>query len=119
MKRLFASLVLGAAVLSQAQTDGSIHVKSFPGNNVGDMVAAAQQTCSSNVTVPCYLILDASLAAYAPGTIPSLCAQCVLVDYRSPAAAPVHGVGVTYASTLAVLKTSAGAQAGARESYSG
>ena len=33
---------------------------------------------------PCILVIDASFAGFAPGTMPTLCAQCSLADYRTP-----------------------------------
>ena len=79
-------IILSAALVLcfhlQAQSDNSIHVKSFPGLTVGQKVAAAQLTCNS-ASVPCVLILDASLAAFPGGTMPTLCAECSLLDYRS------------------------------------
>jgi hypothetical protein len=67
------------------QSDSMIHVKEFPGDTVGAKVAAAQLTCNPDTAIPCILVIDASLAAAATGTMPALCAQCTLLDYRNPA----------------------------------
>jgi hypothetical protein len=83
--RVFLILVSALAVASYlgAQTsDNMVWVKTFKGSTVGAKIAAAQLTCSSNAAIPCYVVVDASLAAAAPGVVPPLCAQCVLVDYR-------------------------------------
>src|SRR6185437_15004514 len=85
MKGFKAFLIAGAmlaGVLAFGQTDSTIHVKTFPGVTVGQKVAAAQKTCVS-APVPCFLVIDPSLAAAPSGTMPALCGNCQLVDYRS------------------------------------
>lgn len=79
-----------------AQTDAMVHVKAFPGVTVGDKVTAAQATCPAAPS-PCYLILDASLAAYAPGTMPTLVSNAQIVDFRTqwPGGSPVANAPVT------------------------
>jgi hypothetical protein len=66
-------------------TDSTVYVKAFnyPGATVGQMVAKAQSTCNPNTSIICILVIDPSLAVDAPGTMPTLCSQCVLVDYRT------------------------------------
>lgn len=63
------------------QSDNMVHVKSFPGNDVGTKVTNAMATCPAQG--PCILVIDASLAGFASGTMPTLCANCSLADYRS------------------------------------
>lgn len=67
--------------IARCQSDSMIHVKSFPGLTVADKVSAAQQTCPA-APVPCILVIDASLNAAAPGTMPALCSNCSLWDFR-------------------------------------
>lgn len=85
MKRLAAVCLLFGSLLfcvaARAQSDSMIHVNQFPGVTVGDKVAAAMPHCPA-APVPCILVIDASLAAAAPGTIPTLCDTCSLLDYR-------------------------------------
>ena len=47
MKKLAAILMIGVlhAVFAGAQTDSSVHVKAFPGNDVGTKIANAMLTC--------------------------------------------------------------------------
>jgi hypothetical protein len=92
MKRIAVIvLLILASLLAIAQTDNTIYVKQFPGPDVGSKVAAAQLTCNSNAKIPCILVLDPSLAVWAQGTMPTLCGNCSLLDYRS--GAPVGGGG--------------------------
>lgn len=81
-------IILGAllfGVYAFGQSDNMIHVKSFPGSTVGAKVAAAQATCNPDTNIPCILVIDASLKATVSGTMPTLCAQCTLDDYRGGA----------------------------------
>jgi hypothetical protein len=83
MKRLFLIAVFALAVpLAFAQSDNTLHVKNFPGANVGAKVAVAQRSCSTNTAVPCTLVIDSSLAAFPAGTMPAPCANCYLQDFR-------------------------------------
>jgi hypothetical protein len=68
--------------LCYGQSDGMVHVKSFPGGNVGAKIASAMLTCPAAPT-PCILVIDASLASAAAGTTPSLCGNCYLYDFRT------------------------------------
>jgi hypothetical protein len=80
-----AIIILGAlffGVYAFGQSDNTVHVKSFPGSTVGAKVAAAQVTCNPDANIPCILVIDASLKATAGGTMPTLCAQCSLQDFR-------------------------------------
>lgn len=77
--------------VARCQSDSELHVKEFQGVTVGDMVAAAQVHCVP-APVPCILVIDASLAAAAEGTMPTLCANCYLLDYRH---GPPSGGGAT------------------------
>jgi hypothetical protein len=83
MLALAFSLLMTAAAFGQS-IDSAIYVKNFPGATVGDKVANAQKTCSTTTALPCLLVLDPSLAVAAPGTIPTLCSHCFLVDWRTP-----------------------------------
>lgn len=64
--------------------DSAIYVKNFSSqaNNVGGLVAAALGSCKP-APIPCYLVIDPSLAAWAPGTLPTLPANTYLMDYRN------------------------------------
>lgn len=71
-----------------AQSDSMVHVKAFPGITVGQKVTNAMATCPA-APVPCILVIDASLAAAAPGTMPILCATCSVADYRNGASGAI------------------------------
>jgi hypothetical protein len=90
MKPRIAIILSFLLVLTAAygQSDGTIHVKSFPGNDVGTKVANAMATCPT-AGAPCLLVIDASLAGWAPGTMPTLCAKCTIADYRSGFVTPL------------------------------
>lgn len=83
---ILLSLAALFAAPAHCQTDNMIHVKSFPGANVGAMTANAMATCTSNTAIPCILVIDPSLAVYPAGTMPTLCSHCTLLDYRNPSA---------------------------------
>jgi len=68
---------------AHAQTDNTFYAKQFAGATVGDKVKAAQQACNLNTSIPCYIVIEPSLAAWPNGNMPTLCAQCVWNDMRS------------------------------------
>lgn len=107
MKRKFAILIAAAffSVAAIAQTDSVIHVKAFPGVTVGQKVSAAMQTCQG-APVPCYIVIDSTLAATPAGTIPAMCSNCELIDYRSGwpgGGGNPGGDGITNASAFGVV----------------
>jgi len=71
------------AVCIAQSVDSAVYVKQFPGGDVGSKVTNAMATCNAGSVVPCLLVIDPSLAAWAPGTLPAMCATCYLLDYRS------------------------------------
>jgi len=102
MKRIAALLLLPVLFASfcPAQSDSMVHVKAFPGSTVGQKVSNAMATCPSS-PVPCILVIDASLAASATGTIPTLCANCYLQDWRT--GIPSGTGGISGSPTLPTL----------------
>ena len=83
-----------AAPKAWCQTDNTIYVKQFPGATVGAKVANAMAACGANPAVPCILVIDPSLAAWAAGTMPVLCSHCYVADYREgpPGSSGVIGI---------------------------
>jgi hypothetical protein len=78
-------LILGFLLLCTfafGQSDNMLHVNLFPGSDVGSKVANAQNACNPDTNIPCFLIVDASLAAAPAGMLPTLCSRCFLLDYR-------------------------------------
>lgn len=73
------------ATPANAQSDNTVHVKTFPGSDVGTKVTNAMATCAgiAGTITPCILVIDASLAAFPAGTMPTLCSNCYLADYRT------------------------------------
>jgi len=104
MKRAAAPLILAlAAVAASGQVvDNMVSVKQFPGTTVGFKLTAAMATCGTNTLIPCYLVLDPSLAVYPPGTFPTLCSHCFLLDWRSGPPGGGGGVGTGAAPQLAL-----------------
>lgn len=96
---LTAVLLFAAAAF--AQTDNTIYVRNFAGATVGAKVSAAQVTCGPNTMVPCILVIDPSLAAWATGTMPTLCSHCYLWDFRS--GPPSGGGGGSLPDTTEIL----------------
>jgi hypothetical protein len=99
MMKLRISIVLALTLLSvlasSAQTDNTLHVKVFGGTDVGTKVVNAMASCNPSTVIPCILIIDPSLAGFPPGTMPALCAQCSLIDYRTGAPSPSGGCAGT------------------------
>ncbi len=81
-----------SAALGFGQTDNTVYVRQFPGATVGLKMSAAMAACNPNTAIPCIVVLDPTLAVYASGTMPTLCAQCSLLDYR--AGVPSYGKAV-------------------------
>lgn len=94
MKRFALALILLASLSAAAQMDNTLYVKQFPGVDVGSKVTAAMASCTTNPLIQCALVIDASLAVYAPGTMPTLCSHCYLLDLRHGAAGYEVGTGV-------------------------
>lgn len=86
MKKVAIALFLLFPALCAAQSDNTLYVKQFAGTTVGAKVTAAQASCNPNTIIPCILVIDPSLASWPAGTMPTLCAQCSLLDYRTGAA---------------------------------
>ena len=90
---LIPAVMILASIAALGQSiDSAIYVKNFPGLNVGAKVTNAMATCGTNAAVPCILVIDPSLASAAPGTLPTLCGHCYLMDFRN---GPPSSVGMT------------------------
>jgi hypothetical protein len=70
------------------------YAREFDGATVSAKVTAAQGACNPNAAIPCYIVIDADLAATTTGTMPAKCAQCYWLDYRTGGPS---GGSVTYA----------------------
>jgi hypothetical protein len=87
------AIAFGVVPLAHSQgIDNAIYVKQFTsaGNTVGQLVAAAQKSCPSAPT-PCILVVDPSLAGWTTGTMPTLCGNCYLMDWRNGPPLPTGG----------------------------
>ena len=82
IKKAILAILFHSALLAGAQSDSMLHVNQFPGITVADKVTNAMPHCPA-APVPCYLVIDASLAAAASGTMPALPANAQLVDFRT------------------------------------
>jgi hypothetical protein len=124
---LFLAVCFTAGLLHDrvaAQTDNTFYVKQFPGVTVGQKVAAAMFSCNANTAIPCILVIDPSLAAYSSGTMPTLCAQCSLEDFRQGApqagdAVSVYPVGRSGAVCNGVVDDTAAIQSAINSNPSG
>ncbi|MGA7245535.1 MAG: hypothetical protein WBX19_20295 [Terracidiphilus sp.] len=66
-----------------SQSTNSI-ASQFPGPDVATKVANAQNACyPSSGSVPCIIVIGASLSSYPTGSLPVKCANCSWLDYRS------------------------------------
>jgi hypothetical protein len=83
MKKASISLILLVSSVCVAQTDNTFYARQFAGTDVGAKVANAQKSCLPATFVPCIIIIDPSLAAWPTGAMPTKCAQCNWMDYRS------------------------------------
>lgn len=87
-----AVALLAPLAMSGQDVDGVVHVKQFPGFDVGTKVTNAMQSCVLSNS-PCVLVIDPSLAVYDPGVMPTMCRNCWLKDYRTSQ----PGAGITVA----------------------
>jgi hypothetical protein len=78
---IFGFCVLAIAARGQS-INSAVYVRNFPGTTVGQMTANAMITCPQS-PVPCILVLDPSLHSTPAGTMPTLCANCYLSDWRN------------------------------------
>jgi hypothetical protein len=66
-----------------SQSTNSI-ASQFPGPDVATKVANAQNACyPSSGSVPCIIVIGASLSSYPTGSLPVKCANCSWLDNRS------------------------------------
>jgi hypothetical protein len=89
MKRLLLFAALLCSTFGAAQM---LNVDQFPGSSVGAKATAAQTQCGTN---PCVLIFKPELSAWTAGTLPTRCANCVWLDYRTSGAMFVNSVRVS------------------------
>jgi hypothetical protein len=94
MKKVGAIVIvlLGLMLSASAQTSNTFNAKEFSGSTVGEKVTKAQAQCNASATIPCVIILDPILAAFATGTLPTRCAQCAWIDYRTPGSVSISSV---------------------------
>jgi hypothetical protein len=92
---------LCAPPLAWCQSDNTLYVKLFPGATVAAKVAAAELACNANVSIPCILVLDPSLAGWAPGSMPILAANVSLEDYRAGSGGGLQNGSGEYVVTAA------------------
>jgi hypothetical protein len=89
MRRIyFGVLVMVLAGVCQAQRENvqyAAEYASTTNTTVGEMITAAQANCIPSTLIPCYIVIDPTLAAFAPGAMPAKCAQCVWQDFRTKA----------------------------------
>lgn len=104
-KTLFYLLfpVLWFPALLAQNVDNSYYVRQFPGSTIGEKTTAAQAACNPDTSIPCIIVFDPSLVKWAPGAMPSPCAQCQWLDYRS--GAPYIPTGGGTANGLLQLKS--------------
>jgi hypothetical protein len=76
-------LLLFLAACAFGQTDSTLYVRQFPGSDVGTKVGNAAGACNANLSIPCILVLDPSLAVWPSGTMPTLAPNVSLWDFRS------------------------------------
>src|SRR5436305_1018190 len=96
-------LILFAVTIARAQAGpgltNTFNVAQFQGGDVASKIIAAQNACLADVNVPCILIIDPILAVWPTGTLPTRCAQCTWIDYRT-AGSLVLGVSALNAQTI-------------------
>ena len=93
-----------------AQQQNTFYATDFPGNSVGLKVAAAQAQCNPSTAIPCYIVIDPTLAILAEGIMPAPCSHCVWQDSRSASngdlrAKSINGVLNVIADTTGVTDT--------------
>jgi hypothetical protein len=85
MRKIFLFLILACLrCFAQQGLSNSFNVSQFPGVDVGTKLTNAQAQCVSSMN--CILEIDPILSFYPLGTLPTRCANCVWLDYRTSAA---------------------------------
>jgi len=82
MKKILITLALFFPSLLAAQTDNTFFVKQFTGADVGTKISKALASCNSNATIPCFIIVDPTLAGWPSGSMPSLPSNVFVEDFR-------------------------------------
>lgn len=85
----------------QQVSDGIVLAKMMPGRDVGTKVTIAQNSPPCNVRslsaadgfLNCIVVFDPSLENFPTGTMPSQCAHCIWVDWRTGAPWPASFTG--------------------------
>lgn len=70
----------------------TFNVSQFPGTDVGTKLTNAQNACLPDTALPCVLLIDPVLAVYPTGTLPTKCANCMWMDYRTAGSLSVSGL---------------------------
>jgi hypothetical protein len=86
---MLVAFLLACIPFAHAQTSNTFHVVEFRNidqgiKTVGQMTTAAQASCHSDTAIPCVLWFDPILAKYATGSMPTQCANCLWLDFRTP-----------------------------------
>jgi hypothetical protein len=97
MKKLAIVSLLTFVGTVSAQTDNTFYAKQFPGTDVGAKVTNALAACNSSRVIQCYVVIDPSMGAYAPGTLPTPAANQNIIDFRTN---PYGGGGSGGISTM-------------------
>lgn len=80
---LAVMLFFAAPMAMRAQErSNTYYAAQFPGPDVGTKITNAQAQCANN-SLPCVIVLDAILSKWPVGTLPSRCAACLWMDYRT------------------------------------
>lgn len=87
---IIVAMVCGFSLAAHAQTDNTVYVKQMPGHDVASKTTAAQASPPCFVAgngpgghVDCLIIFDPTLANWPTGSMPSPCANCIWIDYRT------------------------------------
>jgi hypothetical protein len=94
---LFAVIFAALGVVAQERTN-TIYAREFQGGTVAAKVTAAQAACNPDVSIPCYIVIDAELAVTTVGSLPAKCSQCIWIDYR--AGSPFGNLGAIVGDVL-------------------
>lgn len=68
---------------AEAQRNNTIYADQFPGTTVGEKVKAAQLACIPDAAIPCFIVIEPTLAKASEGVMPAKCAQCYWEDFRT------------------------------------
>lgn len=80
----------------------NVSLRNVPGASIAAKITKAQtDNCSSSTGVTCVIVIEPELSVFSTGTLPTRCATCTWVDYRTAGKVLVNGIDIGAGGALA------------------